>query len=184
VRVDNNPVQTPEDVVYHWERAARGLVTFHCRRTETHRLELGCLALQTLGIAFTTSKTLSPAPIVATTGMPTHAQLRELQQQGWPQPGDLLLAVNGQPVATAESAAHALSRVAGPDGVCTLSVRRGWPLPLEGEAGSDCCCFSTLTRIPRPRIRGTSAGTDSVRLADMAPPLLTTSTAREVEVEG
>ena len=201
MRVCDEPVSTPEDVVFHWTRVRPGATAvFHVQRHQTHRLLLSRVALRALGLTWSSAETHGALPVVGGTNA-TAAWLRALQTPGAPQPGDLLVAVDGMAVATREEADALLQRAVEaeahadasaeeeqPDaGAVALSVLRGWPQPLVGEAGQECSCcpwLSTVTRVPKPsvtRARAADGGGRAMRMAELAPALLTSEVPVAVE---
>jgi len=159
LRVAGEPVSTPEDVVFHWHRASAGEIVFVVHRTETHRLCLSRTAVQNLTVQWLAKR----LPIVGATNA-TPAWLRTMQAPAAPQPGDLLLSIDGEAVSTTELADAAFARAAARQdddrrSLVDISVLRGVPKPLVGEEGRDCgCCpwLGTVTRVPTRRHRSTA----------------------------
>jgi hypothetical protein len=169
-RVADEPVGTAEDVVFHWERVKPGRVAFSVRRTETHRFVLNHAALRGLELTWHEQPPYAPAPVVETTNA-TPELLRALQQPAAPHPGDLVLAINGVPVATRQEAAALLGRAAQSEDTTALtevSVWRGVPVAIEGDQASECCCACEgVTRVPKPKKRKPKGA-----LENMSPALL------------
>lgn len=185
LRVCGQPVNTAEDVVYHWHHAPPGTdVQFDLQRCETHVFCMSRSVLTSLNIVFGSNDKFL-LPVVASTEEFSEERLRLHQVQGVPLAGDLILSIGGTPVATSSAASAVLAQQqqqeqeAPPsDEVIEIAVQRGWPEPREGEVASDCCCCSngTRTKVPKPkklpRNRPTSSTSSGAALAEMAPPLL------------
>lgn len=160
LRVSDEPTSTNQDVVFHWERAAAGdTVIFHVHREETHKLVLSHDARDAvLAMGWSTQAGKTPAPFLGAGTASADADAPALQvpaagqspQPSSAQAGDLVLAVNGTPVSTADEAAALLQRA---DGFVEVAVRRGAPDALEGVEGVDCClpCFRSVTVVPKPK---------------------------------
>ena len=161
LQVSGEAVATPEDVVFYWDRAASGPVSFVVRRMETHRFTVGALALKQLRILLQED---AAAPIVASiawkdaTGQdafghaPPACLLHALQQPGFPIVGDLIIGIDGAGVGTRVEVEDILRRRSlDPNSALELSIRRGWPAAEVGEVGSFFCC--SLTRVPKPKRR-------------------------------
>ena len=159
LRVCGQPVNTAEDVVYHWHHAPPGTdVQFDLQRCETHVFSMSRLnADKPQHCVWFDDKFL--LPVVAST--------EEFSRNGCvcikcrvPLAGDLILSIGGTPVATSSAASAVLAQQqqqeqeAPPsDEVIEVAVQRGWPEPREGEVASDCCCCSngTRTKVPKPK---------------------------------
>jgi hypothetical protein len=184
MRVCNEPVNTPEDVVYHWHNAPSGTdVRFDVMRSETHVFAVTSAALAELNLVFSTSETFQ-LPVITSMNPVTEERLRMLQVQGVPTTGDLVVSIDGMAVATSAAASAALAALQQQppppnqpsDGVVEIAVKRDWPEPREGEVAQDfyCCCIpnSGLTRVEKPRRLPPNRGRNGTALAEMAPPLL------------
>lgn len=176
LRVGGESVQSPNDLVFFWDRAPAGSrVAFDVVRRETHRITISCLAAQRAEVTWENTW-----PRVAETGA-TDRLLRDLQQPAYLIPGDLVLSVDGVATGSADQAArlyreHAC-QAARPTMV--VALRRGnIPEPIEGKEAT--CCWQVV-RVPTVRRRrSVCSETDERRdgaalghsLADMAPRLL------------
>ena len=146
LKVCGAPVNTPEDVVFHWHHAPAGEVEFEVLRSETHCFSVHCNALREFQVTWTDVS----APIVASTSA-SDERLRALQQPGFPLAGDVILAIGGRATPT-QSEASALLQSACPDEVVDIAVLRGAPEPVaDGHQADDSCCFGTATRVQRPK---------------------------------
>lgn len=169
--VSGEPICKTQDLVFHWDRAASGRVSFDVLRQETHRMTVGPRALQQIGVDWMDK---TPSPIVATTTADEDL-LRQLQQPAFLEPGDLVLSVGDTPTGTIEEATMALRDAAAAGGSVDVAVRRGWPEPLNGiQPSCDVCCFPSTIRVPKAkaaskRTKDTSGG---AVLADLAPRLV------------
>ena len=189
LRVGDAPVNTPQDVVFHWDQAEKGAaLTFHCQRTETHRFILPKVALQSLQIDWSEAIPHAPVLPIVSTSNASPQWLRAVQCQAAPQPGDLVIAVGGTSVGSRKEADTLLRRASmraqdasatGADRVMLeVSALRGAPNAVHGAAASAGCCFGLLcsgrTRIPKARRQNGGAATTvhlSETLLSVVPPM-------------
>jgi hypothetical protein len=144
--LDGNPVHISQDVVYHWERAAPGVpVRFSVRRHASHivgfrgetRIQWASDRAPLVGALL---RRLPSTP----SGPSEDSTVQALQ------PGDMVIAVQGRPVALPAEVDAALRerQASGVDG-SHLAVVRG--LTSEEEADETCNVCACLWRTPVPR---------------------------------
>ena len=169
LRVAEEPVNSAQDVVFYWDRAAAGTsVLFHLQRKQTHQLVLDRESRDAvLAMGFRTEPGFAPAAILAgtksttpagTSSRPVSSVAAEMANVA--QPGDLVLAVGDTTVANADDAAALLRRA---EGAICVSVRRDAPDPLDGVEGSDCCLpwLSSVTPVPKAKRQTKKGGRTS-----------------------
>ena len=176
--VGGEPVATTKDLVFHWDRAPPGRLSFDVLRQETHRLLVGPAALRQIEITWMDRAT-SPSPLVAST-RGTEELLRKLQQPAFLEAGDLVLRIGATPVGTSEEAAAALRQATAAGETVEISLRRGWPEPIHGEKPPHWIwqCFGTPTTVAVPKakrrkeLRKQGDQSGGAMLADLAPRLV------------
>lgn len=171
VAVNGMPVQTAEDVVFHWDGAPPGEVTFDVRRTATDVVRVRKAAARPTALVWRGD---GGAPVLAAIDGLGPDDL--LPPEGMPPLPSLIVAVDGTPARGGDAVAALVQRAA--DEHAVLALRRDAPDPLEVDAASEFCCGPCWrTRVPRPRPRRAAAGlADGLApgrgLAELAPALL------------
>lgn len=204
--VEDKPVARPSDLVFYWDGVAAGPVAIDVIRRETHRFMLSAAALRLFELQWDLN--VCAPVIVATSATPD--RLVRLQQPGFLQRGDLIIAVGCKPTGRRQEAAEALRLAAEAGQAIEISVIRGVAPPIDGRQESACCsCWpcSKVVAVPRPRRNGgrsaargkrhrvladvwsrqagraaTAGGTLGAGLAELGPPLVTAGDANEDEL--
>ena len=157
--VNDEPVRTYEDVVFHWERSSSGAdVRFQVRRRASHLVGIRAATMiqwvSTMTPLVAGVRRLAPAS-------PNDAESTDRDDAQELLPGDLVVAIGGEPMALPAQVDVALARRPSELASSDIAVLRGCELPGEADESCNACACLWRTRVPRPAMK-TRTGAEGV----------------------